>query len=418
MHSPGVTTSNNMLEPLTPEQDILDLRDLMKSVVLERNRPKRIYISLMNLLFTVIQGCLVITIMFFTPQMIKNDMIWGCWESPAGLYIGVLWAMCLWTLAAFVGTFTESSFIKADEILHLSPLTAATILGDCEYCSLDSAPPPARVLGPIAQCRSYLMRNRGTFTLGSTTLNIQQYVSGIILLFKDLVIIQKSLHPMILILRPATDTGQYPRRPEALLYIVGCGFLQASLLIALTILFGSTFSLGILETTVFILYFLGVTVTSRTYSIYHCLWMEQALSVTIIEYRTLNEHNAIKAIVAGMPSVVVENRTDGSTYGDGFRLDHNPHCPNHSRASPRPCPRTFGRLLGLSVAIGLPAVVLTCIFVILQSFYLPLDMIYVIIVLTCASFISSSIISQFDDVDIHRGNRSAGKTAYGPISQA
>lgn len=55
MYSPGVTTGRNMREPLTPERDILDLRDLMKSVVLERNRPKRIYISLINLLFMVIQ---------------------------------------------------------------------------------------------------------------------------------------------------------------------------------------------------------------------------------------------------------------------------------------------------------------------------------------------------------------------------
>lgn len=345
-------------------------------------------------------------------------MIWGCGESLATTFFTILWALSLWTLAAFVGTFAQSSFIKADEILHLSPLTAATILGDCEYCSLDSAPPPARVLGPIAQCRSYVTRNRGTFTLGSTTLNVQQYVSGIILLFKDLVRVQKSLHPMILILRPAADTGQYPRRPEALLYIVGCGFMQASLLIALTILFGSTFNLGILQTTLLVLYFMSVTVTSRTYSIYHCLWMEQALSVTIIEYQTLNEHNAIKAIVAGMPSVVVENRTDGSTYGDGFRLDHNPHCPNHSRISLKPCPRTFGHLLALAVVIGVLSVILTGFYVAFGGMYYDILILSGLVALICASYISSSIISQFDSVDIHRGNRSAGKTAYGPISQA
>lgn len=363
-------------------------------------------------------------LLLFSPRMIQINMIWGCENSAIPFVILLLWTPFMWILAALFCTFAESSFIRPDEIFHLSPLTATTALGDCDHCSLNVAPPPARVLGPVAQCRSVAMRNRETFTFSSiTTRKIQQYLLGIIPLLKNLVAIQKSPHPMILILRPATDTGRYGKRPGALLCGVLGGLLQALLLIALTIFFGSTFGPGILQAAFFVTYFVAVTVTSRTYSIYHCLWMEQALSAMIIEYRTPTEYRAIKVIIAGMPSAVVENLTDGSTYGDGYRLDRNPQCQAHPHTSSRPCPRAFGRLAGLVLAIFfVPPMML----VILSFVNLPpafdWNTLAVVIVLSFAllvisvSFIST-MISEFDFVDIHRGNTSGVTAAYGPVSQ-
>lgn len=396
----------------------------MNCAVLEGNRPKRIYISFKNLLFAVTQGCLMVALLLFAPQMIQDKMVWGCQLAFIPSTLLQLWTPSAWTLGALIYTFAASSLFSPDEILHLSPLTAATTLGDCEYCSLDAAPPPARTLGPIAQCKSYVIRNRGTFTFSSiTTLKIQQYVSGIIPLFKNLFIVQNSPHPMILILRPLAETGQYSKQPGAVLYSVWCGLLQAMLLIALTIFFGSTFGPGIIQATFFITYFIGVTVTSRTYSIYHCLWMEQALSATIIEYRTVAEYGAIKAIVAGMPSVVVENLTDGSTYADGYRLDRNPHCPNHPPTSARPCPRTFGRLVGLALAMFLLPVMgmVSFIFVAPDAFsytnFLAIKLVMAFALFGSSLCVISKVISELDYVDIHRGNTSAATTSYGPISQ-
>lgn len=428
----------NMLRPLTSEHDILDLRDLMNCAVLEGHRPKRMYISFMNLLFAVIQGFLLVALVMFAPPMVQNKTLWICSEAKPSI-IFEMWPPTMWTLAALIGTFVASSFFRPDETLHLSPLTAATTLVDCEYCSLDAAPPPARVIGPLAQYRSYVKRNRGTFTFNSiSVLKIGQYVTGIIPLFKHLIFIQKSPHPMILILRPAADTGQYPKQPGTLLYSVCSGFIQALLLIGLTMIFASIFGPSILEATVFITYFIAVTVVSRTYSIYYCLWMEKALSTTIIEYGTPCEYRAIKAIVAGMPSAVVENLTDGSTYGDGYRLDHNPDCPDHPTTGARPCPRTFGRLLGLAVAIlvlppmGLlstrfPALVFPEFGPAERVFQAPVSKLYTRVLSFEIFFmiqlalgglcVISKIISDFDSVDIHRGNTSAATATYGPVSQ-
>lgn len=416
-----VPAAANILRPFTPQQDILNLQDLMNCAVLEGNRPIRIYISFKNLLFAVIQGCLMVALLLFAPQMIQENLVWGCNMYSILAIIFQLWTPGIWILAAFTCTFAASSFFSPDEILHLSPLTAATILRNCDYCSLHAAPPPARPFGPIAQCKSYVMRNQGAFTISSiTTLKIQQYASGIIPLFKNLFIIQKSPHPMILILRPAADTGQHPKQSGAVLYTVCCGLVQALLLIILTIFFGSIFGTGILQAAFFITYFVVVTVTSRTYSIYHCMWMEQALSTTIIEYRTAAEHQAIKAIIAGMPSVVVENLTDGSTYGGGYRLDHNPHCPNHPPTSARPCPRTLGRLVGLAVVIFLLPLVGRFSPLLLFSGYRDLvitGMLFVFTFLPGGLCVISKMISELDCVDIHRGNTSATTPSCGPISQ-
>lgn len=396
----------------------------MNCAVLEGNRPKRMYISFMNFLFAVIQGFLVFALLYFAPRIASDNIFWGCNGAFIPSILLQLWTPAMWTLAALVGTFAASSFFRPDEILHLSPLTTATTVGDCEYCSLDASPPPARVLGPLAQSRSYVKRNCGTFTFNSITiLKIRQFVSGIILLFKNLFIIRKSPHPMILILRPAADTGKYPKQPGALLYSVCSGFFQALLLIGLTIFFGSTFGPGIVEATIFITYFSAVTVVSRTYSIYYCLWMEKALSTTIVEYRTSSEYKAIKAILAGMPSAVVENRTDGSTYGDGYRLDHNPHCPNHPSTRARPCPRTFGRLLGSAIAIffllsmGLLVAVVPFPRIALFWGSFPPKALFAFTLPIIGLCIISKIISDFDSVDIHRGNTSTATTTYGPVSQ-
>lgn len=366
----------------------------------------------MNLKFMTLQGGLLYLLLALAPQLVTMNLIWTCHGSPISYIVLLCWMASMMILAGVIRTFVESSFVLADEILHLSPLTSATSSGRCDYCSLTTTPPPARMYGPIAQARCYLRRNLGDFQCSlSTKLNVFEYLSDVFPLLKSLVIVQKSRHAMVVILRPAPDTGESPIQPRSLIFGVFCGFIQALMLIALTILFGSIYNNGIFQAASFVVVFIALIVISRTYSILYCLWMERAVNTTIIEYRTPTELRAIKAILAGMPLVLVDNITDGSQYGGGYRLGKNPDCTNHPLPTTGPCPRIFGRTLGLAVGLSFAAhLVPVCVWTIL-----PVDpewFVNNLIVFTCylvaclfvSVCITSKIISEFDFIATHQSN--------------
>lgn len=101
------------------------------------------------------------------------------------------------------------------------------------------------------------------------------------------------------------------------------------------------------EGAIFVTFFLAMMVASRAYSIYYCLWMERALSTTIIEYPFATEPRAINAILGGMPRVLVDNVTEGTKYGAGYRLDQSPDYASHPLLrGTQPDPRMFGRVVG------------------------------------------------------------------------
>ncbi|KAL0631156.1 hypothetical protein Q9L58_009989 [Maublancomyces gigas] len=182
---------------------------------------------------------------------------------------------------------------------------------------------------------------------------VQQYISGVIPLLKSFIIVQNTRRAMVVILRPSTDTAGAPVETSTILFGLFRGFIQALLLVVLTAVFGSTFNNTIFEAIGFIMFFLAGILASRVHSIYYCMRMERLLKTTVIEYRTPTELTAIKAILAGMPLVVVDNITDGSTYYDGYRVDRNPNCATHPPTTVKTDPRTFARHVSLVTLVGL-----------------------------------------------------------------
>lgn len=146
--------------------------------------------------------------------------------------------------------------------------------------------------------------------------------------------------------------------PQILCAVVS-GYIQAGLLVAMTVFFGSTYRGTIRLSVVFVSFFATLVVISRTYSIYFCKWMESSLDATVIEYDTLTELKAIQSAIAVMPGVLVRSLIDGYVYSEGKRLDrYNPCVVHNSANEPSVDPRPIGFLVGLLAGTGLSVAVL------------------------------------------------------------
>lgn len=338
----------------TGEPEINCLHDIMTCALLETTRPKRIYISAMNMAFPVVQLAIIDVIIVVVPEVIRVQLLWMCSSTMDidSYSLIVLWAAAM-LIAGCIGTFVKSSLFHHDEILHLSPWTPNTSSKRCDDCSLSATLPPTRVHGPATRCISNLKSHFRMYWFSIWARpRVQEYISAVIPLLKSFIVVQNTRRAMVVILRPSTDTDGAPVETSAILFRLLAGFIQALLLIAITAVFGSTFNNGIIETIGFIMFFLAGILASRVHSIYYCMRMERLLKTTVIEYRTLTELTAIKAILAGMPSVVVDNITDGSTYYEGYRLDRNPNCANHPPTTAKTDPRTFARHVSLVTLAG------------------------------------------------------------------
>lgn len=394
------------------EPEINCLHDIMICVLLETIRPKRIYISAMNMAFPFVQIAIIDVIVMVVPEIMQAHLLWVC-AGTMGTYILILFWAGIMFIAGCIGTFAKSSLFFHDEILHLSPWTPNTSSKRCDDCSLSATLPPTRVHGPVTRCISNLKSHLEIYWFSIWARpKAQQYISGVIPLLKSFVIVQNTRRAMVVILRPSTDSDGAPVEIATILFGLLRGFTQALLLIALTAVFGSTFHNGIIESIGFIMFFLAGILASRVHSIYYCMRMERLLQTTIIEYRTPTELTAIKAILAGMPSVVVDNITDGSTYYEGYRLDRNPNCATHPPTTVKTDPRTFARHVSLVTLVGfhLPLGLLTyCI--LFTTVPLPrisdvagaCRWIFLTLLLVLAGFgFVSKINADFDFIDIHQ----------------
>lgn len=117
------------------------------------------------------------------------------------------------------------------------------------------------------------------------------------------------------------------------------------MLVFLTFLFGSTYNGDLLFTVLFVVVFVTIIVVARTYSIYFCYWMEEALGVTAIEYDNSTELKAIREILVVMPGVLVENMTNDYKYFEGYRLNEKIKCPSYSQPAAPVDPKTIGRFI-------------------------------------------------------------------------
>lgn len=323
----------------------------MTCALLEATRPKRIDISGMNIAFPVVQSAIIYVLIVVVPEIIQIRLLWMC---DMGIYVLILfWGITMFFVGC-IGTFAKSSLFLDDEILHLSPWTPNTSSKRCDACSLSATLPPTRVHGTGSRWISNVKSHLGVYWFSIWARPMaRQYISGVAPLLKSFIIVQNTRRAMVIILRQSTDTGGDPVETSTILFGILRGFTHALMLIVLTAVFGSTFGNGIMETIAFIMVFLAGILASRAHSIYYCMRMERLLGAIVIEYRTGLELTAMKAILAGMPLVVVDNVTDGSTYYEGYRLDRNPKCATHPPTAVKTDPRTFARHMSLVTVVGL-----------------------------------------------------------------
>lgn len=121
---------------------------------------------------------------------------------------------------------------------------------------------------------------------------------------------------MVVVLRLSKDTFK-ARRPKTSIFL---GYLQAVLLVLLTFLFGSIWAGTLFFTLVFVASFTTTIAFSRLLSVWLCSWMEGVLSMTIIKCKDDNELEEIATVLAAMPGVLIENKTNGYKYSAGYML--------------------------------------------------------------------------------------------------
>lgn len=106
----------------------------------------------------------------------------------------------------------------------------------------------------------------------------------------------------------------------------------------------------LIYTVAFVIAFLTVIVLSRMLSLWMGSWMEKKLDMIIIEYEEEKERKAIMRALYTMPGVLVESKSDGYTYSEGYRFDKP--CKRHEvpalpEAGPPPKPpNTWWRAVG------------------------------------------------------------------------
>lgn len=160
-----------------------------------------------------------------------------------------------------------------------------------------------------------------------------------------------SRHPMVVVLRLISDDPFRVRHPICFVFL---GLIQAMQFVFLTFLFGSIWGGTLFYTLGFVTAFMCTIFVSRAISIWLCVWLERTLGMTIIECGNATEMTTAKRILAAMPDVLVESKTDAYKYSAGYRLDKK--CQNHSRstgeeATEHPSPRALGLIIGLILGV-------------------------------------------------------------------
>lgn len=350
-------------EPKTRDK----LQELTKRVS-DDNRPKRLYVSGMVFAFLYLQASLFFLLVTYAPTIDTISIIWICSNSMVSYYVVFIWMGVAALFAGIFRTLAESSFMGEYEIFHLSPsplgLSAARL---AEYENLSvTKPPESRRAGPgsclvwyfryiysIVQIRAwykyvgpYLPHRTLNLNLTCELPSLFQDLSTSRIIFSLFFRRQLSRHAMIVILRPTEEVN--PPSTWTPLFDVLRGYLQAIMLIFLTFIFGSTYSGDLFYTLVFVVVFTTLMVISRTYSIYFCWWMEKALDVTVIEYDTLEELEAIRTALTRIPSTLVESTTGHYRYLEGYKFnDNGRYDPSTTEVNPR----TIGCLICIVVML-------------------------------------------------------------------
>lgn len=295
------------------------LRDIMWKAVFDRGRATRIQLTAMEFGFSLIQVFLLHLLVNDVPYFANINMFWLC--AGQTQFVLSSWMGVMMVCAGIVRTFAASPRISGDEILHLRPLPPSYICENCVSANDLLIPPPTGpTVIPKPPCRRSMRDDLALF----------------ILLTRRIWAAQHMPHGMVVVLRHSDIVSGPLPNTKALLQRVIYGFFQAVVLIFLTAILGSTYNSDILVAAVFLISFLALIVISRAYSVYFCSWMERALGHILIEYHTPAQRNAIRTIIAGMPSVSVHNLTTGGNYRAGIPVDPDwrPGTPQSRRSEP------------------------------------------------------------------------------------
>lgn len=319
----------------------------------DRNRPTRLFITFLFMGFFLVQCCLFAVLNRGLHMIDQTVFIWICPDPGFKLFFGCLGASAL--LSCIVQTIVQSSAANKYEVFHLGPLPSSPSVQvvHCEGCSVVKKLPPSRTLSDSK------IRWRRIWGVHHSSL-----VSDIIAPHRcqgNYWVINRALenfkaqlmapHAMVVVLQLSDEAST---RAHPLMAVL-IGWLQAMMLVFLTFLFGSIVGGTLFLAVTFVVVFMSTITASRACSIYLCSWLETALDLTIIECGSHEEMNAITRILAAMPDVLVESKSDGYRYSGGYRIYREFELP---KQKVRPANfRTIGRVLGfvliLIVCLGL-----------------------------------------------------------------
>lgn len=293
------------------------LRDIMLKAVFDSRRATRIHLSVVEVGFFLIQIGLLYLLVVCVPYIADIQTFWLC--SGQAQIVLASWMGVMAVFAGFIRTFIASPQTTKAEIIHLRPLPPSYVYERCEKCTSTNDPSIPPAIGHTTTPNP---------TSWNTFANILQCIHDdwalFTLLARRMLAVQHISHGMVLVLRQSGDVAGQVSSTKRHLIRVFCGFFHALVLILLTVVLGSTYNSDILRAAMFLVAFLALIVISRTYSVYICCWMEHAFDHIVIEYDTATQLNAIRTIIAGMPSVSVHNLTTGKHYRAGNLVD--PDC--------------------------------------------------------------------------------------------
>lgn len=119
-----------VLQTFTPEHPIHSIQDILSCALRDGTRAKKIDITVVNMLFIIIQGCFINV---FSPDLPNINMVRVCHNSALAKGIIICRLAATVVVAGILRTFVVSSFFSEVEILRLSPLASASTVSSRDY---------------------------------------------------------------------------------------------------------------------------------------------------------------------------------------------------------------------------------------------------------------------------------------------
>lgn len=154
-----------------PQKEAPSSLQKLRSRVLDKddNRARRIYINGMMFSFLLMQTTLFFILLTYTPTVDSLQILWTCHDEIDSFYIICGWMGIMAMLTGLFRTFIDSSFVRAQEILHLRPLPPPVHnhFMQCKNCFVMESP-QSRKPGLYPSMTYYFQRTCEIFRVSSS----------------------------------------------------------------------------------------------------------------------------------------------------------------------------------------------------------------------------------------------------------